>query len=73
MFFISKYVSLQSGRKYNIRKTTFAEYVSDLRRENSRGSSSYLAVQNIRQSFPQLEVSTFYSHLCSQFSEVKFF
>uniref|UniRef100_H2Z7M9 JmjC domain-containing protein n=1 Tax=Ciona savignyi TaxID=51511 RepID=H2Z7M9_CIOSA len=43
------------GKQYIIRDTTFKEYVLDMRSKNVRGGSSYMAVQNIRKTFPQLQ------------------
>ncbi|ELU13249.1 hypothetical protein CAPTEDRAFT_186624, partial [Capitella teleta] len=42
------------GRKYNIRQTTFRDYITDIRKNNKRAKSSYLAVQNIKKAFPQI-------------------
>ena len=47
---------IQQGTKYNIRQTTFAQYVADLRAENKCANNSYLAVQNIKKALPQLQV-----------------
>ncbi|XP_074662267.1 bifunctional peptidase and arginyl-hydroxylase JMJD5-like [Tubulanus polymorphus] len=43
------------GKQHTIRESTFQEYVNDLLANNSRAQSSYLAVQNIKQAFPQIE------------------
>lgn len=43
------------GRQYAIRQTTFGEYIDDLKVSNSRSMNSYMAVQNIRKAFPELE------------------
>jgi len=42
------------GRAYTIRKDTFANYCSDLLKENARARSSYLAVASMQQAFPDL-------------------
>ncbi|XP_039250544.2 tRNA wybutosine-synthesizing protein 5-like [Styela clava] len=42
------------GKNYTLRKTTFREYIQDLQKCSARGSSSYMAVQNIAKVFPQL-------------------
>ncbi|KAK2162698.1 hypothetical protein LSH36_93g03003 [Paralvinella palmiformis] len=43
------------GKKYNIRETPFKSYIADLKANNKRAQNSYLAVQNIRKSLPQLQ------------------
>ena len=43
------------GQKYNIEKMKFAEYINNIVRNNKKSKSSYMAVQNIKQAFPQLE------------------
>ena len=62
-----KYVQ-QLGRQYGVRQTTFAEYVADLKANNSRARNSYLAVQNIRKAFPELQVRSSGSNLASYIS-----
>ena len=47
---------VQQGTKYNIRQTTFAQYVADLMADNKCSKNSYLAVQNIKKALPQLQV-----------------
>ena len=44
----------QLGRRYTIRKDTFAGYCRDLLEGNARARSSYLAVASMQQAFPQL-------------------
>ena len=43
------------GQKYNIEKMKFAEYINNITQNNKKSKSSYMAVQNIKQAFPQLE------------------
>nr|XP_002129532.1 jmjC domain-containing protein 5 [Ciona intestinalis] len=43
------------GKQYIIRETTFREYISDMRAKSVRGLTSYMAVQNISKTFPQLQ------------------
>lgn len=43
------------GKTYTIRESPLREYIADLRAGNSRARSSYLAVQNIKKSFAQLQ------------------
>nr|CAB3258455.1 lysine-specific demethylase 8 [Phallusia mammillata] len=45
----------KTGKSYTIRQTTFQEYVDDLKRKTHRGTTSYMAVQNISKTFPQLQ------------------
>lgn len=45
----------RTGQQYNIRQTTFNDYISDIRNSNKRARSSYMAVQNIKKALPQLE------------------
>ncbi|XP_041463000.1 bifunctional peptidase and arginyl-hydroxylase JMJD5-like [Lytechinus variegatus] len=47
--------SYKVGKSYSIRESPLREYIDDIRAENSRARSSYLAVQNIRSTFPELE------------------
>ncbi|XP_072178522.1 tRNA wybutosine-synthesizing protein 5-like [Diadema setosum] len=47
--------SYKVGKSYSIRESPLSDYISDIRAENSRAKSSYLAVQNIRSTFPELE------------------
>ena len=42
------------GKKYNIVQSKFREYLDDLLKGNKRSKNSYLAVQNLKQAFPQL-------------------
>ncbi len=44
----------REGKKYTIRKDTFAGYCADLLKGNARARSSYLAVASLQQAFPQL-------------------
>ncbi|XP_022104468.1 lysine-specific demethylase 8-like isoform X2 [Acanthaster planci] len=43
------------GKAYTIRESTLGEYISDLEEDNRRARNSYLAVQNIKSTFPELE------------------
>lgn len=43
------------GQKYNIEKMKFGEYIDNIVQNNKKSKSSYMAVQNIKQAFPQLE------------------
>ena len=43
------------GQKYNIEKMTFDDYISNIIKEAKKAKGSYMAVQNIKQAFPQLE------------------
>ncbi|XP_038059809.1 bifunctional peptidase and arginyl-hydroxylase JMJD5-like [Patiria miniata] len=43
------------GKAYTIRESTLREYINDLDEDNSRSRNSYLAVQNIKSTFPELE------------------
>ena len=43
------------GQKYNIEKMTFGHYIDNILSGNKKAKSSYMAVQNIKQVFPQLE------------------
>ncbi|XP_071955678.1 bifunctional peptidase and arginyl-hydroxylase JMJD5-like [Antedon mediterranea] len=45
----------RAGKIYKIRKSTLREYIDDIRAENSRSINSYLAVQNIKKAFPQIQ------------------
>ena len=54
----------QVGKSYNVRESTFADYVSELRRKTKRSLSSYMAVQNIKNCFPQLQV--YYDHIACE-------
>jgi len=51
---------LQTGKAYTVRQTTFQEYISDLYKRNKRGLTSYMAVQNISKTFPELQVSSYF-------------
>ena len=42
------------GKKYNIVQVRFSDYLEDLLRGNTASKNSYLAVQNVKQAFPQL-------------------
>lgn len=42
------------GKNYTLRKTSFGDYVRDLKKSNARGVSSYMAVQNISKVFPEI-------------------
>lgn len=42
------------GKNYTLRTTTFEQYISDMRKANARGLSSYMAVQNISKAFPEI-------------------
>lgn len=42
------------GKNYILRTTTFGEYVTDMKKANARGISSYMAVQNISKVFPEI-------------------
>ena len=46
----------QSGRKYDVKQIKFGKYIDDLKAGNARSRNSYLAVQNIKKAFPQLQV-----------------
>ena len=50
----------QVGKAYTVRETAFKDYVSDLRKRNHNGLTSYMAVQNISKTFPQLQVMASY-------------
>ena len=56
-------LDLQLGTQYKIRQTTFQKYIDDLLAKNARGRSSYLAVQNIKKAFPQIEVGVWFEAL----------
>ena len=43
------------GQKYNIEKMTFEDYIDNILKGNKKANSSYMAVQNIKQAFPQIE------------------
>ncbi|XP_033632066.1 bifunctional peptidase and arginyl-hydroxylase JMJD5-like [Asterias rubens] len=43
------------GKAYNIRESSLGDYISDLEVGNARSRNSYLAVQNIKSTFPELE------------------
>ena len=55
---ISKVTSFlkKVGKAYTVRETSFADYVNDLQQKNHNGMTSYMAVQNISKTFPQLQV-----------------
>lgn len=44
-----------TGRKYNIEKMAFGEYIDNLLQKNKKSMDSYLAVQNVKKALPQLE------------------
>jgi len=44
----------RTGKAYTIRRDSFKNYVRDLQDANARARSSYLAVANMQQAFPQL-------------------
>ena len=48
-------VDYRIGQKYNIEKMTFEDYIDNIIEGNKKARSSYMAVQNIKQAFPQLE------------------
>ena len=45
----------KTGRKYNIEEMPFREYISNLLQNNKKSMDSYLAVQNVKKAFPELE------------------
>ncbi|CAH1798454.1 unnamed protein product [Owenia fusiformis] len=44
----------KNGKQYFIRQTTLKEYISDIKAMNAKAKSSYMAVQNMKQTFPEL-------------------
>ena len=48
-------VDYRVGQKYNIEKMTFQDYIGNIIKGNKKAKSSYMAVQNMKQTFPQLE------------------
>ena len=44
-----------TGKKYNIEKMKFSEYIENLLQNNKKSKDSYLAVQNVKKALPQLE------------------
>lgn len=45
----------KTGKSYIVRTTTVGEYIDELKTKTKRSLSSYMAVQNIRRCFPQLQ------------------
>ncbi len=43
------------GQKYDIEKMKFEDYVDNIMKDNKKSKGSYMAVQNIKQAFPQLQ------------------
>ncbi|XP_033120525.1 bifunctional peptidase and arginyl-hydroxylase JMJD5-like [Anneissia japonica] len=45
----------RAGKVYKIRESTLREYINDIKAKNNRSINSYLAVQNIKKAFPQIQ------------------
>lgn len=43
------------GQKYNIESMKFEEYITNIQQGNKKANTSYLAVQNIKKTFPELD------------------
>ncbi len=43
------------GQKYDIEKMKFEDYIDNILKDNKKSKGSYMAVQNIKQAFPQLQ------------------
>ena len=43
------------GQKYNIEKMKFQDYIENILSESKKSKGSYMAVQNIKQAFPQID------------------
>lgn len=48
-------VDYKIGQKYKIENMDFEDYIGNIFKGNRKAKSSYMAVQNIKQAFPQLE------------------
>jgi len=45
----------KAGKSYTVRETTVSQYINDILTKKKKSLSSYMAVQNIKKCFPQLE------------------